>query len=265
MESLLAGATGDEDFTPLISLRPDSVETMQLPSNADAVSAIGQRIGPYVLERLLGQGGMGSVYLGRRTDGLEMVAAIKVLRRGMNTEEIVRRFGHERQILAKLDHPNIAKLFDGGTTGDEMPYFVMEYVEGEPIDRYCEQRGLGVRQRLELFRKVCSAVHLAHQNLIVHRDIKPSNIMVGTDGEPKLLDFGIAKPLDTPGSSASVLTASGVRPMTLKYASPEQVGGDEITTASDVYSLGVVLYERLTGRWPYPEAGSKWLDLANAS
>ncbi len=224
----------------------------------------GRRIGPYRIERLLGHGGMGAVYLAVRIDEFEKQVALKILKRDLNTAAVVRRFRHERQILANLDHPNIAKLLDGGTTGDGLPYFAMEYVEGENIDRYCDRHRLSVRQRLELFRKVCSAVHLAHQNLVVHRDLKPGNILVSTDGEPKLLDFGIAKPLDAPGASASVTTATGIRSMTLAYASPEQVGGETITTASDVYSLGVVLYELLTGQRPYRTPGNGWLDLAQA-
>ncbi len=224
----------------------------------------GRRIGPYRLERLLGRGGMGSVFLALRVDEFEKQVAIKLLRPGLSTTEVIQRFHHERQILANLDHPNIAKLLDGGTTEDGFPYFVMEYVEGEPLDRYCHRRGLSVRERLEMFRKVCSAVHLAHQNLIVHRDLKPGNILVGADGEPKLLDFGIAKPLDAASASAPEMTSGGVQPMTVAYASPEQVGNKAITTASDVYSLGVVLYELLTGRRPYRPSSNKWLDLVRA-
>ena len=223
----------------------------------------GQRIGPYRVERLLGRGGMGAVYLASRVD-FEKQVAIKVLNRGMNNDEVVRRFHHERQILARLEHPNIARLLDGGTGDDGLPYFVMEYVEGEPIDRYCARHGLGVRERLELFRKVCSAVHRAHQNLVVHRDLKPGNILVDAGGEPKLLDFGIAKPLDADGSTAAVMTAAGIQPMTLAYASPEQINNEAITTASDVYSLGVVLYELLTGQPPYRAPGHRPLDLADA-
>ncbi|HEX4499084.1 MAG TPA: serine/threonine-protein kinase [Thermoanaerobaculia bacterium] len=176
--------------------------------------------------------------------------AIKVVRRGMDTEEIVRRFRSERQILAHLDHPNIARLFDGGTTEDGRPYFVMEHVEGVPIDEYCRDRKLPVPARLELFRQVCSAVHFAHQNLIVHRDLKPGNILVTAEGIPKLLDFGIAKLLD-PNQDLFALTRVELRPMTPEYASPEQVRGETITTASDVYSLGVLLYVLLTGHLPY--------------
>jgi tetratricopeptide (TPR) repeat protein len=173
-----------------------------------------------------------------------------VVRRGMDTEEIVRRFRSERQILAHLSHPNIAKLFDAGTTGDGRPYFVMEYVDGKPIDEFCDDRKLSVRERLELFQQVCGAIHFAHQNLIVHRDLKPGNILVTADGVPKLLDFGIAKLLD-PAQEAFALTRTELRPMTPDYASPEQIRGEPITTASDVYSLGVLLYLLLTGQRPY--------------
>ena len=224
----------------------------------------GHRIGPYRIERRIGSGGMGTVFLAVRVDEFEKRVAIKLLKPGLSTGAVVRRFRHERQILARLDHPNIAKLLDGGTTEEGLPYFVMEYVEGEPIDRYCNRHRLSVHQRLELFREVCSAVHMAHQNLIVHRDLKPGNILVGAGGEVKLLDFGIAKPLDAAGSSASRVTDSGARSMTLAYASPEQVAGNALTTASDVYSLGVVLYELLTGQRPYRTPSGKWLDLANA-
>ncbi len=236
------------------------------PSESPVTEApvAGRRIGPYRLERLLGRGGMGSVFLALRVDEFEKQVAIKLLRPGLSTSEVIQRFHHERQILANLDHPNIAKLLDGGTTEDGFPYFVMEYVEGEPLDRYCHRRGLSVRERLEMFRKVCSAVHLAHQNLIVHRDLKPGNILVGVDGEPKLLDFGIAKPLDAASASTPEMTSGGVQPMTVAYASPEQVGNKAITTASDVYSLGVVLYELLTGRRPYRPSSNKWLDLVRA-
>ena len=261
LESMLESADKAQDFmeTPAFSVREqaDGDQALREPME-------GRRIGPYRIERLLGRGGMGAVYLAVRIDEFEKHVALKILKRGMNTQAVVRRFRHERQILAHLDHPNIAKLLDGGTTRDGLPYFAMEYVEGETIDRYCDHHQLTVGKRLELIRKVCSAVHLAHQNLVVHRDLKPGNILVGADGEPKLLDFGIAKPLDTEGSTANAMTASGGQSMTLAYASPEQVGGETITTASDVYSLGVVLYELLTGQRPYRTPGNKWLDLAQA-
>src|SRR2546423_6881974 len=169
----------------------------------------------------------------------------------MDTFSVLRHFRNERQILASFDHPNIARLFDGGTTENGLPYFVMEYVEGIPIDQYCGNQHLSMQQRLKLFLEVCAAVTNAHQHTVIHRDIKPSNILVTSDGVPKLLDFGIAKVLQTGGGSEVLMTATGVRPMTPEYASPEQVRGEPVTTASDVYSLGVVLYELLTGRSPY--------------
>jgi non-specific serine/threonine protein kinase/serine/threonine-protein kinase len=169
----------------------------------------------------------------------------------MDTDTILRRFVMERQILANLEHPNIAGLFEGGSTTDGLPYFVMEYVEGEPIDEYCEAHGFTIRQRLELFRQVCAALHYAHQNLVVHRDIKPSNVLVTAEGIPKLLDFGIAKLLSPDWSLTGEATLSMQRLMTPAYASPEQLRGLPITTVSDVYSLGVVLYELLSGHHPY--------------
>lgn len=230
----------------------DFIETPVFRIHGDTEPlALGQRVGAYRIVRELGRGGMGSVYLAERADEeFDQQVALKVVRRGMDTDEIVRRFRGERQILAHLAHPNIARLFDGGTTEDGRPYFAMEHVEGQPIHEYCDDRKLSVRERLELFRRVCSAVHFAHQNLIVHRDLKPGNILVTADGVPKLLDFGIAKLLD-PGQEAFALTRVGVRPMTPEYASPEQVRGESITTASDVYSLGVLLYVLLTGHPPY--------------
>ncbi|HEX5717039.1 MAG TPA: serine/threonine-protein kinase [Thermoanaerobaculia bacterium] len=221
------------------------------PSSPDPL--IGQQIGPYEVQRRLGGGGMGIVYLAARIDGqFRKRVALKVLKPGMDSEEILRRFRTERQILAALDHPNIARLLDGGTTGRGLPFFVMEYVEGRPITAYCEQEGLPITARLELFRTVCSAVQFAHQNLVVHRDLKPANILVGGDGTPKLLDFGIAKLLNPELAAQTLaLTSNGAQPLTLEYASPEQIRGGHITTASDVYSLGVVLYELLSGRHPY--------------
>lgn len=214
----------------------------------------GRRIGPYQIVREIGRGGMGMVYLAVRADDeYEKRVALKVVGWGL-AEVVVRRFRAERQILANLDHPNIAKLLDGGTTEDGRPYFVMEHVEGRPVDQYCA--GLPVEQRLELFRTVCAAVHFAHQNLVVHRDLKAGNILVTAEGVPKLLDFGIAKLLDPGGETPSALTELGLRPMTLEAASPEQVAGQPITTASDVYSLGVLLFGLLTGGSPYGEAAA---------
>jgi eukaryotic-like serine/threonine-protein kinase len=210
-------------------------------------------IGPYKLIREIGHGGMGTVFLAvRNDDQYRKRVAIKLVRRGMDSEEILRRFRNERQILATLEHPNIARLLDGGTTEDGLPYFVMEHIEGQPIDRYCDSHRLTTSERLKLFRTVSAAVHYAHQNLIVHRDLKPGNILVTEAGTPKLLDFGIAKLLSPElFSEPDMQTATWERPMTPAYASPEQVRGETITTASDVYSLGVVLYELLTGHRPY--------------
>jgi non-specific serine/threonine protein kinase/serine/threonine-protein kinase len=217
------------------------------------VSAIGRRIGPYQIIDELGRGGMGDVYLAVRADDeYQKRVAIKVVQHDFGNPEILRRFRNERQILAGLDHPYIARLLDGGTTPEGMPYVVMEYVEGEPIDRYCENHRLSVDERLKLFRKVCGAVHYAHQNLIVHRDLKPGNILVTAGGAPKLLDFGIAKLLNPElGPQTQAVTRMAMRLMTPEYASPEQIRGERISTASDIYSLGVVLYQLLTGHRPY--------------
>ncbi len=216
-------------------------------------SVIGKRLGAYRIERELGRGGMGSVYLAVRADDeFKKRVAIKLIKRGMDTDFIVRRFRNERQILASLDHPHIARLLDGGTTDDGLPYFVMEYVEGQPIFEYCEERKLTIVDRLKLFREVCAAVHYAHETLVIHRDLKPGNILVTAAGTPKLLDFGIAKLLN-PDLSSHALdpTTAAMRLMTPEYASPEQVRGESITAVSDVYSLGVLLYEVLTDHRPY--------------
>ena len=211
------------------------------------------RIGPYRVVRALGRGGMGTVYLAERDEsGMRMMVAVKVVRPGMDTAFVVRRFRTERQILAALEHPGIARLYDGGTTDDGLPYFVMEYVPGEDLLTYCDERRLPIATRLQLFLRVCEAVQYAHQSLVVHRDLKPSNVLVTADGSPKLLDFGIAKLLAPQvGGEETEETASVIRLMTPDYASPEQVRGQRVTTASDVYSLGVILYELLCGRRPY--------------
>ena len=206
-------------------------------------------IGPYRLVREVGRGGMGAVYLAERADGaFEQTVALKLVKRGMDTDEILRRFRHERQILASLQHPNIAQLHDGGVAPDGRPYLVMEYVEGTPIHRFCDAHTLPVDQRLRLFEAVCEAVQYAHQNLVVHRDLKPSNILVTEEGQVKLLDFGIAKLLS---DDEVGLTRTGARLLTPQYASPEQMTGDAVTTATDVYALGVILYELLTGHRPF--------------
>lgn len=212
----------------------------------------GRRIGPYELVRNLASGGMGTVWLARRADEqFEKQVALKLIKRGMDTDALLARFRTERQVLASLDHPNIARLLDGGVTDEGLPYLVMEYVDGVPIDRYCDQHRLTVPQRLQLFRTLSSAVQFAHQNLVVHRDLKPNNILVTSDGTPKLLDFGIAKVLHADGDLGFSETAPELRIMTPRYASPEQVRGERVSTATDVYSLGVVLYELLTGHEPY--------------
>jgi serine/threonine-protein kinase len=212
-----------------------------------------RRIGPYRVVRELGRGGMGVVYLAERVDGeFKREVAIKLLRNSPDAEELHRRFIAERQILASLSHPNIAQLLDGGTTEGQLPYLVMEYVDGLPITTYCDRHGLDIASRLRLFVDVCRAVNSAHQNLVIHRDIKPGNILVTASGQVKLLDFGIAKLLNSAmGGMAMPHTRTAFRVMTPDYASPEQVRGDPLTTGSDVYALGVVLYELLAGRRPY--------------
>lgn len=218
---------------------------------------IGRRIGPYELLSLIGSGGMGEVYRARRVDAeYEKEVAIKIVPMALATRGVVERLRTERQILAKLDHPHIARLIDGGVTEDGLPYLIMDLVEGEPLDEYCEARKLPVRERLRLFRAVCAAVSYAHQHLVVHRDLKPQNILVTANGTVKLLDFGIAKlaqPSVTPGPSDAE-TMFGTNPLTLEFASPEQVLGRTITTSSDVFSLGIVLYLLLARQTPYRAA-----------
>ena len=216
----------------------------------------GRRIGPYQLLHSLGKGGMGSVYAASRADQeYKKIVAIKLVTVGLGTEEMLRRFRNERQVLAGLDHPYIARLLDGGSTDDGFPYLVMEFVEGLTITQYCESHQLSITDKLKLFQKVCSAVQFAHQNLVVHRDLKPANILVCSNGEPKLLDFGIAKLMTAEFSAEEIeLNRGEAQPMTLRYASPEQVRGEPITTASDIYSLGVLLYELLAGVHPFQSA-----------
>lgn len=227
---------------------------------------VGQMIGPYRVVRSLGQGGMGEVFLAERADDqFRQQVAIKLVRRGLLSRHVQSRLRQERQILASLDHPNIARLYDGGATSDGTPYIVMEYVDGEPIDIYCDKRGLTLEQRLRLFTAVCSAVHRAHQNLIVHRDLKPSNILVTSEGVPKLLDFGIAKLLDEREMMHTLaVTQADVRVMTPDHASPEQIRGELISTASDTYVLGVLLYELLSGYKPFALRGNRLAELERA-
>jgi serine/threonine protein kinase/tetratricopeptide (TPR) repeat protein len=262
---LVAQSDGDEALRGKVAALLDSHEqaegfiqgsvfgdAAQLLVEDEAEAMIGQHIGLYKIEREIGRGGMGSVYLATRDDAqFEQQVAIKVVRRGMDTDLVLARFRNERQILAGFAHPNIARLFDGGSTETGLPYFIMEYIEGQAIDEYCDSQRLSTAARLELFRTVCAAVQYAHQHLVIHRDIKPSNILVTAAGVPKLLDFGIAKLLDSEATQGTATTAIMQRLMTPEYASPEQVRGEHITTVSDVYSLGVLLYELLSGHSPY--------------
>ncbi len=212
---------------------------------------IGQKIGAYKIEKLIASGGMGAVYLANRDDGqFTQQVALKLIKRGMDSEEIISRFHSERQILANLEHPNIARLIDGGVSNSGRPYFAMEYVDGLPITRYCDIHELSIDARLDLFKTACDAVQFAHQNLVVHRDLKPNNILVDSTGAVKLLDFGIAKALSEE-TGKEHQTRTGIRVMTPGYASPEQVRAEPVTTASDVYSLGVVLFELLIGQRPH--------------
>jgi non-specific serine/threonine protein kinase/serine/threonine-protein kinase len=220
-----------------------------------------QQIGDYRILSRIGSGGMGDVYLAEDTK-LRRKVALKLVRTPLVTEEIAARFRQEEQILARLNHPNIAQLYGSGLALNDVPFFAMEFVEGLRIDDYCQRQNLALAARLQLFRKVCSAVHYAHQHLVIHRDLKPSNILVTADGEPKLLDFGIAKLIDPQQLPAGTPTMVGV--MTPDYASPEQVRGESITTASDTYSLGVVLFELLTGQRPYRTKSGRPDEIARA-
>lgn len=239
----------------------DAFETI-LENSAARVFAgkqlsVGDRLGPYELQRLLGHGGMGSVFLALRVDGaFTKEVAVKFVRTGFDGPSARERFRTERQILAGLDHPNIARLLDGGEGPGGQPFVVMEFVDGVPLDLYCRDKKLSINERIDLFRQICAGVAYAHRNLVVHRDIKPGNILVTAAGTPKLVDFGIAKLLSS-ADELPALTRTGERAMTLDYASPEQVLGQPITTASDIYSLGVVLYELLAGAPPYRVAGAR--------
>lgn len=222
------------------------------------------QIGKYRIVREIGRGGMGAVYEAvYETADFRQKVAVKVIKRGMDTEALVRRFRHEQKILASLEHPNIARFLDGGVTSDGLPFYAMEYVEGDFIDDYCREKNLSIRERLLLFRQVCSAIQYAHQNLVIHRDLKSKNILVTADGEPKLLDFGIAKVL-VPEATEEIGTATGLGMMTPAYASPEQIQGKRIGTTSDIYSLGVILYELLTGRRPYRISSHSQVEIERA-
>jgi eukaryotic-like serine/threonine-protein kinase len=248
IESLLESDTDAESV-----LRALIADDLKEAAQTSGLSEIGLQLGPYHLVRELDSGGMGIVYLAVRSDDhYFQVVAIKMIRKGHDSPELVHRFRTERQILATLNHPGIGTILDGGETKDGRPYIVMEYVEGQPITLASKSRSLSIRQRIELFRSVCSAVHYAHQKLIIHRDIKPSNVMVTPDGMVKLIDFGISKPLEPQlVLSDSSPTATSLRRCTPDYASPEQIQGKQLTTATDIYSLGVLLFELLTGSRPY--------------
>ncbi len=259
VEALLAAAREASSF-----LEHDA-QSLIVPMLAQEakVSLAGRRIGPFRLERELGRGGMGVVYLAQRVEGeFEQKVAIKLVHRDLATAEMQRRLRRERQTLAALDHPHIARLFDGGVTEDVL-YFVMEHVEGQPLDAYCDDHKLDTRARLTLFLKVCEAVKYAHRYLIVHRDLKPGNILVTKEGVPKLLDFGIAKLLHQDGTEQKPGdTMTGQQPMTPHYASPEQARDEAISTVSDVYALGVILYQLLTGHQPYHFASTSPAEIA---
>ncbi len=248
IESLLGFAPQAHEFleTPILCEHDELLGA--IPTE---VSDVGMRVGPYRLVSELGSGGMGTVWCAERDDDeFEREVAVKLIKRGMDTDEILRRFHNERQLLASLEHPHIARLLNGGRTEDGRPYLAMERVDGVRIDEYCVSRS--VRERLDVFLQVCDAVHHAHGKLVVHRDLKPSNILVTGEGQVKLLDFGIARLLSADGQlNTAEITATRSRLLTPRYASPEQVRGETLTTASDVYSLGVILFEILTGNAPY--------------
>jgi serine/threonine protein kinase len=260
-EFLTEACAADEDLhkevSRLFAARNEGLSWLDRPAaesaRTDPHSLEGRHIGPYQILRELGKGGMGVVYLAARADrAFHKQVAIKIVHAGLGNAEMIARFEQEREILASLDHPNIARLLDGGTTSDGLSYLVMEYIEGRPLDQYCDEQKLDIPNRLELFRTVCAAVEYAHRKRIVHRDLKPANILVTTDGVVKLLDFGIAKLMpDRNRENTGLITRTGLRLMTPEYASPEQVKGEPVGAGADIYALGVVLYELLTGRLPY--------------
>ena len=263
VESLLAFEEASADFMSLSI--GDFYEDFAEISEESENLLQGQGIGNYEIVREIGYGGMGTVYLAERADGkFEQRVALKILRREMNTAALRRRFQQEREILASLEHPNIARLLDAGTTDDKIPFIAMEYIEGLPIDNYCDKYDLGIDERLDLFRKICAAVNFAHRNLIVHRDLKPSNILVNDEGEPTLLDFGISKILSAEFEQSDSATVTRLGAMTTSYASPEQLQNKSVTTATDVYSLGVILYELLSGHRPFKEKESDFREIQKA-
>jgi serine/threonine protein kinase/formylglycine-generating enzyme required for sulfatase activity len=274
VESLLASHERIGDFLQVPAVDPSALTPETKPSVFEQFAATvvrpeerppRQRLGNYELIKEVGRGGMGVVYLAvRADDSFRKRVAIKLMRPGMDSEAILTRFRTERQILAILEHPHVARLLDGGTTEDGLPYLVMEYVDGKPLLQYCEVHRLSIEERLRLFLDICSAVQYAHGNLVVHRDLKPSNVFVTSDGKAKLLDFGIAKVLNAGLFGDPTATATALRVMTPEYASPEQIRGDHITVATDIYGLGLVLYELLTGCHPYRRAGQRPEELLRA-
>lgn len=246
----------DQDKAGLIDAAPWSVqqigERIAAGSEVDPLARPGAQIGPYRLIDVLGTGGMGAVWRARRTDGLaERIVAIKFIPLGMNSQSAIRRFRQEEQALARLEHPYIARLYDSGATEQGRPYLVMEYVEGLALTEYARRNGLSLEERLGIVRKVCEAVQYAHGCLVLHRDLKPGNILINSEGTPKLLDFGIAKLLDDSATGAGSVTVTDLRILTPRYASPEQIRGEQLSVATDVYSLGVILYELVVDRSPY--------------
>ncbi len=235
-------------------------EPLAIEIGLNVNSYLGKTIDSYKIIEIIGTGGMGQVFLAEK-EGLDKRFAVKIIKRGMDTEAVLMRFVRERQILSRLEHPYIARLLDGGMTADGLPYFVMEYVEGLPLTRFCDEQKFDIKERLKLFRQICSAISYAHQNLIVHRDLKPSNILITNGGNAKLLDFGIAKLLN-PNDFEQTATATQGRMFTPEYASPEQINGQPITTASDVYSLGVILYELLGGQRPFQSKSKNYQKIA---
>lgn len=263
IEGLLKEHATEPEFldSPLVDMKRDLPPISLTPDSGHAGGHEGARIGQYRIVREIGAGGMGMVYLAMHEGpGFERPVALKVIRRGLDTDDVLRRFQLERRILAALKHPNVAHLIDAGQTPDGRPYFVMDFVEGTSIDQYCEREQLSLEQRLALFQKVCDAVQHAHNNLVVHRDLKPGNILVSRQGEPVLLDFGIGKLLEAESEAESVSrTRTGLRAFTPEYAAPEQLRGEMVSVATDVYGLGLLLYRLLTGRKPFaPDNGYEY-------
>lgn len=261
----LRALLAQHDDDPDALAAPDRAFAPTMVANAImdiGLPALPSQIGSYRVLRTLGHGGMGSVFLGEHQDqDLNRLVALKVLRTARHDPDLLRRFRNERRILGALQHPNIATLYEGGSTDDGQPYVAMEFVDGRDLLSHAELEQLDLNARLRLFVKVCRAVAHAHRSLIVHRDLKPSNVLVTKDGEPKLLDFGIAKLLDAPEDETAVVTRTGHVMLTPEYSSPEQVRSEAITTGTDVYALGVLLYELLTGQRAQPRAGTSMQDL----